>query len=272
MEKWVIDRRLKVLEEEGIEFRTGVDVGGALPWLELQKNHDAIVLAIGAGQARDLKDVPGRASWPACTSRWISLEQQNRLGAGDTLATPRIDAKGKRVVILGGGDTGSDCLGTSHRQEAASVVQAELLPVPPNERVSENPWPQWPMTFRTSSSQEEGGQRAFSLQTKKLTGQNGKLDTLHYVQVESVRDANGRTTLQEVPGSEQSMPVDLLLLALGFTGPVVKSLHDQLGVALDARGNVAVDPQFRTNVPGVFAAGDARKGASLIVWAISDGP
>jgi glutamate synthase (NADPH/NADH) small chain len=269
MEKWVIDRRVKVLEAEGVAFEAGVDLGGQRSWQELRDSHDAVVLAIGAGQPRDL-EVPGR-ELQGVHFAMDYLEQQNRIVSGESRAGPRIDAHGKRVVILGGGDTGSDCLGTAHRQGAASVMQVELLPQPPAERAPENPWPQWPMIFRTSSSQDEGGQREYALQTRRLSGAAGQLGALHFVRVESVRDAAGRITLQELPGTEQAMEVDLLLLALGFTGPQTRTLQDQLGITLDNRGNVAVDSQFRTNVPGVFCAGDARKGASLIVWAIADG-
>jgi glutamate synthase (NADPH/NADH) small chain len=269
MEKWVIDRRLKILEEEGVVFRPGSDVGGALSWQELKATHDAVVIATGAGRARDL-NVPGR-DLAGVHFAMTYLEQQNRVVAGDAVTAARIDAAGKRVVVLGGGDTGSDCVGTAHRQGAASVLQAELLPRPPDGRASDNPWPQWPMIFRTSSSQEEGGSREFSLMTKRLVGRDGHLEALEYVRVESVKDEAGRASLQEVPGSEQSIPVDLLLLALGFTGPETASLTEQLGVVVDPRGNIAIDAQYRTNVPGVYCAGDARKGASLIVWAIADG-
>jgi glutamate synthase (NADPH/NADH) small chain len=174
-------------------------------------------------------------------------------------------------VILGGGDTGSDCLGTAHRQGASEVVQVELLPAPPSSRARDNPWPQWPLIFRTSSSQEEGGERGFGLLTKRLTGENGALQGLHAVKVELARGDDGRTRLVELPGSETTLEVDLLILALGFLGPETDTLAAQLGVALDPRGNVKVDAQLSTNVPGVYSAGDADRGASLIVWAISEG-
>jgi glutamate synthase (NADPH/NADH) small chain len=178
-----------------------------------------------------------------------------------------MDVRGKRVIIVGGGDTGSDCLGTALRQGAASVVQIELMPAPPERRGEQNPWPQWPMIYRTSSSQEEGGERDFAVLTKRLSGQDGVLTALHAVRVEVGDDG----ALRELPGSDFDIPVDVLLLAMGFTGPRTETLMAQLGVQLDARGNVATDSAYATNVPGVFCAGDAHRGQSLIVWAIAEG-
>jgi glutamate synthase (NADPH/NADH) small chain len=263
MEKWVIDRRLQVMEAEGITFKTHVDVGGAVPWDALRREYDAIVIAIGARRPRELP-VPGR-ELAGVVQAMSFLEEQNRRGAGDHVV-PQWDAEGKRVVILGGGDTGSDCLGTAHRQGAHEVMQVELLPAPPLERSAENPWPQWPVVFRTSSSQEEGGIREFARMTTRLEGQDGRLQRLVSV---GVRFEGGK--LVEIPGTEQVREVDLLVLALGFLGPETKALQTQLGIELDARGNVQVDRRFATSSPGVFAAGDASRGASLIVWAISDG-
>jgi glutamate synthase (NADPH/NADH) small chain len=187
--------------------------------------------------------------------------------AGDVLvdAAP-ITAAGKRVIILGGGDTGSDCLGTAHRQGAAHVTQIELLPTPPMEREAKNPWPQWPLVFRTSSSQEEGGDREFALMTTRLDGDGGVLRKLHAI---GVNMDHGRPI--PIAGSERTFEVDLLILAMGFVGPDASSLCEQLGVRIDARSNIATDAQYATNVPGVFAAGDARRGQSLIVWAITEG-
>jgi glutamate synthase (NADPH/NADH) small chain len=267
MEKWVIDRRLALMREEGVEFVTGVEIGREKSWAELKAGFDAVLIATGARVAREL-DVPGRAL-PGVVQAMDYLEQQNRRVAGLPLDGPLIDARGKRVIVLGGGDTGSDCVGTAHRQGAASVTQIELLPAPPHTRPGDNPWPQWPLIFRTSSSQEEGGERAFGLMTKHLSG-DGPLRALHAVTVELAK-VDGRTQLVEVPGSETTLEVDLLVLALGFTGPETQVLRDQLGVALDARGNVRVDGRFATSVEGVYAAGDADRGASLIVWAISEG-
>jgi glutamate synthase (NADPH) small chain len=270
MEKWVIDRRLEVMEKEGIRFQTGADIGGTLSWGELKQNHDAVVIAIGARRPRDLP-VPGR-ELAGVHFAMDYLTQQNQVNAGDPVEpAERIDAAGKHVIILGGGDTGSDCLGTAHRQGAASVTQIELLPRPPDHRADTNPWPQWPLIFRTSSSQEEGGDRKYALLTKKLTGTDGRLTTLHAVEIEVASKPGGGLDLKERPGTEVELPCDLLLLAMGFLGPETDRLAEQLGVELDARGNVKVDESWRTSVDGVFAAGDAQRGQSLIVWAISDG-
>jgi glutamate synthase (NADPH/NADH) small chain len=264
MEKWVIDRRVEIMKDEGIQFVTGADVGGSIKWSELRDRHDALVIAIGAGRPRDL-DVPGR-DLDGIAFAMDYLTRQNRLVAGEADEAPALDAAGKRVVILGGGDTGSDCLGTAHRQGARSVTQIELMPRPPEERGGDNPWPQWPLVFRTSSSQEEGGEREFALMTRRLTGSDGVLDTLHAVRVQP-RAGGG---FEELPGSDLTIPVDLLVLAMGFTGPDARTLTDQLGIELDGRGNVKTS-DFAATVPGIFAAGDAQRGQSLIVWAISDG-
>src|SRR5918996_2826265 len=263
MEKWVIDRRLKVMEAEGVTFKTHVDVGAAVPWDALRRDYDAIVIATGARRPRELP-VPGR-ELGGVVQAMVYLEEQNRRVAGDHVV-PQWDAEDKRVVILGGGDTGSDCLGTAHRQGAREVTQIELLPAPPLERAGDNPWPQWPVVFRTSSSQEEGGTREFGRMTTRLEGEDGQLKRLVSV---GVRLEGGK--LVEIPGTEQVRELDLLVLALGFVGPETKALQTQLGIELDARGNVKVDRRFATSLPGVFAPGDASRGASLIVWAISDG-
>lgn len=261
LEKWVIDRRLALLEAQGVELRCGVAVGVDPTWDALRADHDAVVIAIGAARARDLA-VPGR-ELPGVVLAMDYLVDQNEVVAG-VRGAPLHDVRGQRVIILGGGDTGSDCLGTAHRQHAAHVAQIELLPAPPAIRPATNPWPAWPHVFRTSSSQEEGGERAFAFRTTRLSGA-GRLEALHGVRVEQV---DGR--LVDV-GDELTMPVDRLILALGFTGPDTSSFVQQLGVALDARGNVAVGRDYQTSVPGVYAAGDAHRGASLIVWAIAEG-
>ncbi len=248
LEKLVIDRRLALLEAEGVIFKTGVDVGVAPTWSELKSSHDALVIAIGAQRPR-LLDVPGK-ELDGVVLAMDYLEAANRGG-------PAL-AKGKRVVILGGGDTGSDCLGTALRQGAASVRQVELMAAPPESRGEANPWPEWPLIFRTSSSQEEGGERTFGRRTTKLEGQGGKLTALHWVDSQN-------------PAGEERVEVDVLIQAMGFVGPVLGQLREQLGVELDARGNVKTDAQFQTSVPGVFAAGDVKRGASLIVWAIAEG-
>jgi glutamate synthase (NADPH/NADH) small chain len=262
LEKWVIDRRVEQLQAEGVEIQCGVNVGSDLRWDELKGRHDALVVAIGAGAARDLV-VPGR-ELDGVVFAMDFLERQNRAVAGDA-ATAEPHAQGRHVIVLGGGDTGSDCIGTSHRQGAASIRQIELLPRPTEAREAGNPWPQWPMIFRTSSSQEEGAERDFALMTTHLEGKDGRVTALHAV---GVRFEGGRPV--PIEGTEVVYACDLLVLAMGFVSPVTTSLAEQLGVGIDRRGNVATKG-FRTNVPGVYAAGDAQRGASLIVWAISDG-
>jgi glutamate synthase (NADPH/NADH) small chain len=253
IEKWVVDRRLALLEAEGIELRTGVKIGDSPTWTQLRADHDAVVIAIGAMKPRELT-IPGRELEGVVIAMDYLCDQNEVVGKQLTLG-PRYSVAGKRVVILGGGDTGSDCLGTALRQGAAHVTQIELMPAPPEARTASNPWPAWPLVFRTSSSQEEGGDRTFAFQTTRLEGA-GKLETLVGARLDT--------------GEEVRMPVDALILALGFVGPDTSSLVEQLGVQLDPRGNVAVDARFATNVPGVYAAGDAHRGASLIVWAIAE--
>ncbi|MCA9563786.1 MAG: FAD-dependent oxidoreductase, partial [Myxococcales bacterium] len=248
---------------------TGVNVGTDVTWKSLKENYDAVLIAIGAETARDL-EVEGRGL-SGVHFAMEYLTQQNRHVAGAEPSGKRIDAKGKRVVVLGGGDTGSDCMGTAHRQGAAEVLQIELLPAPPESRLPTNPWPQWPMVFRTSSSQYEGGEREFAVMTKGLVGKDGVLQELIATRVELKQDDSGRTRFEEIPDTEFSIAVDILLLAMGFTGPVAKDVVEQLGAELNSRGALKVDKRFRTTVPGVYAAGDAQRGASLIVWAISDG-
>ena len=253
LEKSVIDRRLAVLRAEGIELRCNVRVGTDPTWDRLRADHDAVVITIGAQRPRELA-IPGR-DLPGVVIAMDFLVDQNRALAGEQ-PTARHDVRGKRVIILGGGDTGSDCLGTALRQGAAHVMQIELLPAPPASRAAANPWPSWPLVFRTSSSQEEGGERAFAFRTTRLSG-SGRLEALHGVRVDG--------------DAELTFAVDTLILALGFIGPDTTSLADQLGVALDPRGNIAVDARFATTVPGIYCAGDAHRGASLIVWAIAEG-
>ena len=270
MEKWVIDRRLAIMEAEGVRFVTGVDVGAGTGWDALCEQHDALLIAIGARRPRDLQ-VPGRELGGVHFAMDF-LTQQNQVLAEEPYAGERIDVAGKHVIVLGGGDTGSDCLGTALRQGAASVRQIELLPAPPAERDARNPWPQWPMVFRTSSSQEEGGERDFALMTKRLSSdESGALRALHAVPVEMKPRPGGGMELVEEPGPEVDIRVDTLLLAMGFVGPETEPLVEQLGVALDARGNVATDASYATSVPGVYCAGDAHRGQSLIVWAIAEG-
>jgi glutamate synthase (NADPH/NADH) small chain len=265
MEKHVIDRKLEVLSKEGVELRCGVAIGSRTgpTWKQLRADHDAIVLAIGAQRPRDL-DVPGR-DLNGVLFAMDYLTEQNEVVGGEREAS-RYDVKGKRVIILGGGDTGSDCLGTALRQGAAHVMQIELMPPPPLTRAATNPWPTWPFVFRTSSSQEEGGEREFAFRTTHLEGEAGKLVALHGIHVELQQGK-----LVDLPGTELRIPLDTLILALGFVGPDTSTLAEQLGIALDSRNNIIVDRQFSTNVKGVYCAGDAHRGASLIVWAIAEG-
>ena len=271
MEKHLIDRRVQQMEEEGVLFRTAVNVGRDITGEELRREYDAILIAIGSTIPRDLP-VPGR-ELQGIHFAMEFLPQQNRRVAGLPVEPKTsIVATGKKVIIIGGGDTGADCFGTSHRQRAAEVHMFEVLPVPPSSRTPEMPWPNWPMLLRTESSHEEGGQRHWSVSTKKFTGENGHVQKLHGVKVEwGPPDASGRRAMQEVPGSEFVMEVDLVLLAMGFLHPQRQGLVEQLGVKLDSRGNIAVDENWMSSVPGVFASGDAQRGQSLVVWALAGG-
>jgi len=264
MEKWVIDRRLDQMNAEGVQFETSVNVGEDVTGEDLARQFDAICLALGAEQPRDLP-VPGR-ELNGVHFAMEYLTQQNKSNAGDSLSVEQITAKGKKVIIIGGGDTGSDCLGTAHRQGCIDVHQFELLPEPPPLRAESTPWPLWPMQLRTSHSHEEGCDRQWSVSTTKFSGENGQVTKLHGHQVSF--EAGKFTPVQ---GTEFDMDADLVLLAMGFTGPVKNGLLDSLGVNYDARGNVSVDENFMTSKGGIFAAGDTKRGASLIVWAIAEG-
>jgi glutamate synthase (NADPH) small chain len=270
MEKRFLDRRLTLMAEEGVEFRAGVEIGIDLPVTSLRRQFDATVLCGGATWARDLQ-VPGR-ELSGIHFAVEYLTQQNRRLAGDHVPAEQIiSAEGKRVVIIGGGDTGADCLGTAHRQGARSVHQFELLPRPPDARHDDNPWPQWPNVFRTSSAHEEGGARVYAVSTERFAGDaRGCVTALQAVNVE-MRSEGGRVHFVRVPGSEFELEADLVLLAMGFVGPERGSLLSQLGVRLTDRGNVWRDDRWMTSEPGVFAAGDMQRGQSLIVWAIADG-
>ncbi|HEX9758458.1 MAG TPA: glutamate synthase subunit beta [Nitrospiria bacterium] len=270
MEKWVIDRRLEQMEAEGVEFKTKIEVGKDLSVEDLRNQFDAICLAGGAMAGRNL-DIPGR-DLNGVHMAMAFLTQQNKRNAGDAIPPETIiSAKGKRVVIIGGGDTGSDCLGTAHRQGAIEVHQFELLPEPPPTRAESTPWPLWPMQLRSSHAHEEGCDRQWSISTKAFSGKNGQVKKLHAIQVEMKQSANGRFGFEEIPGTELDMDVDLVLLAMGFTGPLKEGLLADLQVQLDTRGNVSVDDNYMSSVEGVFAAGDMKRGASLIVWAIREG-
>ncbi len=269
MEKRVLDRRLDLMTAEGVVFRTRMNVGDDVTAQDLQRDFDAILLAGGASQPRDL-NVPGRALKGVHFAMEF-LKQQNHCCQGDQLTAESITATGKHVIIIGGGDTGADCLGTVHRQGAASVSQLELLPTPPNQRAEDNPWPLWPAIFRTSSAHEEGGDRVYAVATTELTGDaDGHVRALHGHNVSRVA-ANGRVSFEPQPDSAFEMKADLVLLAMGFVGAEKSRLLADLDVRLNERGTVARDEQWMTNVPGVFAAGDMQRGQSLIVWAIDDG-
>ena len=263
MEKSHLDRRLDQMVAEGTKFRPSVAVGVDITGTDLRKRYDAVVLAVGATQWRDL-DVPGR-ELDGIHQAMEFLPHANRVQQGD-ITVPPISAQGRHVVILGGGDTGADCLGTSLRQGAASVTQLEILPRPPQQRPAGAPWPTYPMVYRTSSAHEEGGERVFAVNTRKFRGEGGRVTALELVEVAMV---DGR--FEEVPGSVHELRADLVLLAMGFTGPEQGGLLEQLGVELDARGAVARDAAYQSSVEGVFVAGDAGRGQSLIVWAIAEG-
>jgi len=263
LEKRVLNRRLDQMIEEGVIFQTKAHVGGNIPAEDLRKEFDAVLLTGGAENPRDL-NVPGR-DLKGIYFAMQFLPQQNKVIAGDTVPD-QILATGKRVVIIGGGDTGADCLGTSHRQQAKSVHQFEIMPMPPGERHPSTPWPLWPLQLRTESAHEEGGKRDWALNTVRFTGdEQGNVKQLHAIRV------GPPPKFEAVPGTEFVMDVDLVLLALGFTGPVKNGMIEQLGVNLDARSNIATGADFMSSVPGVFAAGDMRRGQSLVVWAISEG-
>jgi glutamate synthase (NADPH/NADH) small chain len=269
MEKHLIDRRMAQMSIEGVEFRPNSHVGRNVAARDLLGEFDAIALTGGAEKPRDLP-VPGR-DLAGVHFAMEFLPQQNRVVAGDRVAQ-QILATGKRVIVIGGGDTGSDCVGTSNRQGAASIVQFELLPQPPETENKPLVWPYWPVKLRTSSSHEEGCARDWSVATKRFEGANGSVEKLVAVRVEWQRDASGALHMREVPGSEFELKADLVLLAMGFTGPGDTGLVEQFGVERDARTNVkASTDDYRTNVPKVFAAGDMRRGQSLVVWAIREG-
>jgi len=267
MEKSVLERRLEQMRAEGTQFRTGVDVGGDGPsdmsLEQLREQYDAVLLAGGSTLGRDLP-VEGR-ELAGIHLAMEYLVPANRVQEGD-LQAPPITAQDKDVVIIGGGDTGADCLGTAIRQGARSITQLEILPRPPEERPDSTPWPTWPLVYRTSSAHEEGGERLFSVNTSRFVGRDGAVTGLELVDVEMV---DGR--FEPVQGSERILPAQLVTLAMGFTGPQRAGLLEALGVELDGRGNVARDDAWATSVPGVFVAGDMGRGQSLIVWAIAEG-
>jgi glutamate synthase (NADPH/NADH) small chain len=265
LEKRVVDRRLEQLAAEGIEFRTGVEVGVSPSGEQLMKDFDAVMLATGAEKPRDLQ-IPGR-ELKGIHFAMNYLTQQNKRGAGDRFAhSEEIDALGKRVVIIGGGDTGADCLGTAHRQKASSVHQLQINAMPPEDRHESTPWPLWPFQLRVEAAHEEGGFREWSVLTNHFSGdEDGNVKKLHCVRV------GPKPALERMPGSEFYLDADLVLIAIGFSGPVRQGLLEQLPFEVDQRGNMKTDSTFATSVPGVFSAGDARRGQSLVVWAIAEG-
>jgi glutamate synthase (NADPH/NADH) small chain len=266
MEKHLVHRRVEQMKAEGVQFRTSVDIGIDMSARELKQNYDAVCLAGGSRKPRDLP-VPGR-ELSGIHFAMDFLEQQNRRVAGDTVPdSVALLATGKKVVVIGGGDTGSDCIGTSNRQGAVSVTNFEIMPRPPDDPSPTTPWPLWPLMLRTSSSHDEGVARDFAVSTVRFTGDsNGRVTGIDCVRVEI---KEGR--FQPVPGSEFHVPADLVLLAMGFVHPVHEGMLTELGVKLDARGNVKVDADFMSSEAGIFAAGDMQRGQSLVVWAIADG-
>jgi glutamate synthase (NADPH/NADH) small chain len=263
MEKSVLDRRLDQMTAEGVVFQTNAHIGKTVQAADLREEFDAILIAAGAEAPRDLK-VPGR-ELKGIHFAMEFLPQQNKRVAGDDVPG-QIMATGKRVVIIGGGDTGADCLGTCHRHGAKAVVQFEIMPKPPEERAASTPWPMWPLQLRTESSHEEGGHRDWAAATTHFSGDaNGNVKRLHAIRV------GPPAGFAPQPGTEFDMEADLVLLAMGFTGPVKHGMLEQFGVEVDGRGNVATKGNYMSSVPGVFAAGDARRGQSLVVWAIAEG-
>jgi len=270
LEKSIVQRRVNLMADEGIEFRTGVYVGVNYSVDELLESFDAICLTGGSTEARDLT-VPGRDLDGVHFAMEYLPQQNRRLQGLDVPKESEITAEGKRVVILGGGDTGADCLGTAHRQGAEIVHQYELLPEPPVERQDSNPWPQWPTILRTSGAHEEGGIRDYNILTKSFTGTNGQLEKLHGIRVDWAPDENGRFQMSEIVGSEFEIEADLVLLAMGFIHPEHNGMIEQLGLDLDDRGNVKVNANKMTSIPKVFSGGDMVRGQSLVVWAIAEG-
>ena len=271
LEKNIVERRVQLLADEGVEFQVNTAIGIDIESKDLIKDFDAVCLTIGSCQPRDL-DVPGR-NLLGVHFAMDYLTQQNRRISGVSIgADLAISAEGKNVVILGGGDTGADCLGTAHRQNPREVYQFELLPKPPDKRGLNNPWPQWPTIFRTSAAHEEGGNRDYSVLTKSFSGSNGKLEKLHAVYVEwGSPDSTERPTMKEIPNSDFVIETELVLLAMGFIHPEHEGPVDQLRLDMDQRGNIKTNGDRMTSVPGVFAAGDSVRGQSLVVWAIAEG-
>ncbi|MGM1057232.1 MAG: glutamate synthase subunit beta [Bacteroidota bacterium] len=268
LEKRIIDRRLAILKEEGILFETNANVGVNYEIEKLQ-DFDAVVLCGGATRKRDLP-IPGADS-KGVVQAMEFLKRNNEVVAGMAQSVPEFSAKDKHVIVIGGGDTGSDCVGTSNRHGAKSVTNFEIMPMPSSNRSVENPWPYWPFTLKTTSSHEEGVERNWSISTREfIKDMNGNLKGLKTVEIEWIKTEGGRPQLKEIPGSEKEWPCDLVLLALGFTGPEA-TLSQKLGLEVDTRTNIKAGSNYQTNIPKIFTAGDMRRGQSLIVWAISEG-
>ncbi|MEX0599124.1 MAG: glutamate synthase subunit beta, partial [Rhodothermales bacterium] len=269
LEKWIVERRVDVMREEGVKFVTNAEVGKNYPVSRLD-HFDAIVLSGGSTKPRDLP-VPGR-ELDGVHFAWDFLWQQNKRNEGDELdGVDPILATNKDVIVIGGGDTGSDCIGTANRQGARSITQFELLPVPPEDRPPHQPWPFMPMVLSITSSHEEGADRRWSIMTKEFLGSDGVVEKLRTVEVSPQEDESGRMRFEEKPGSEHLWNADLVLLAIGYVGPEPDGVIAALDVDLDERGNVKTDDDYMTSRPGVFAAGDMRRGQSLVVWAIAEG-
>jgi len=274
MEKHLIDRRVAQMQAEGVEFKTNVEIGKDVSIADLRKTFDAVVLSGGAENPRDL-EVENRAV-DGIHFAMDFLTQQNKRNAGDSenQAAPKgtLSAKGKHVVVIGGGDTGSDCIGTSNRHGAASVTQIEIMPKPPEHENKQLVWPDWPLRLRTSSSHQEGCDRDWAILTKKALSENGKVTALQCVRADWEKTESGRMVMKEMPGSEFELKADLVLLAMGFVGPRHDGVISQAGVALDPRGNVKADMlSYQTSEKGIFSCGDMRRGQSLVVWAIREG-
>ncbi len=271
LEKKIIDRRLAIYEKEGIEFITGVNVGNDLSAEELLTQYDAVCLAGGSSVPRDLK-IEGRQLEGIHFAMDYLVQANKKVSGEKTIDGELINAKGKKVLVIGGGDTGSDCVGTAHRQGASKIVQIELLPKPPKSRSQDFPWPVYPVILKTSSSHQEGGERFWSVLTKKFTGENGKVKKITCIKVEFIKeDENSFPIMKEIPGSEFEIEADLIILAIGFLGPQQQGLLSKLNLKLDNRGNVKSDEKQMSSKKGIFSAGDMRRGQSLIVWAIVEG-
>ena len=271
MEKHIIDRRVAQMQAEGVKFHTGANIGVSMAAKDLLEQFDAVVLSGGSEHSRDL-EIPGR-DLDGVHFAMTFLPQQNKRNAADVIdEIASITATGKRVIVIGGGDTGSDCIGTSFRQGAVSVTQLEILPQPPEKENKGLTWPNWPNKMRTSSSQDEGAVREWSVATKSIEGEQGKVTAINCVRLNWTRGDNGQWQMEEIPGSEFQLQADLVLLAMGFVHPVHEGMLKELGVELDPRGNVQADTeQYQTSIDKVFSAGDMRRGQSLVVWAIREG-